>query len=325
MYHLSYHFRSKFNESDAIIFHAFHQGAEQDAEGRHFIPIPKDRNPRQKYIFMTKESPYYTSIYFTHDFPMKDTYNLTMTYHKDSDIQMPYGYIKKIHTSQQLTNKESLWNTNYSANRTKQVLWFVSHSHAPSGRDDYVEELGRFIKVDIFGKAVKKPVVKGAPTEKLYKSYKFFLSFENAICKEYITEKIWNALQMGLIPIVLGGGNYEKLLPPNSFINIANFSSPKHLADYIALLDENEVLYTQYFDWRKNYTIAQNRGSWYPVCDLCQLLYKSHHMITTRDISGLYTYNAACETKDTFFHNISLPLKNIDYFSRSVTSKWIGT
>ena len=34
--------------------------------------------------------------------------------------------------------------------------------------------------------------------------YKFMLTLENAVCPDYITEKLWRALQLGVIPIYLG-------------------------------------------------------------------------------------------------------------------------
>ena len=61
----------------------------------------------------------------------------------------------------------------------------------------------------------------------LYCRFRFYISFENAICKDYITEKTYNALKLNTIPIVLGGVNYTHLLPPGSFINAAKFVSPQ--------------------------------------------------------------------------------------------------
>ena len=37
------------------------------------------------------------------------------------------------------------------------------------------------------------------------KEYKFHLSLENDICKDYITEKAFNALKLNTIPIILSG------------------------------------------------------------------------------------------------------------------------
>jgi hypothetical protein len=39
------------------------------------------------------------------------------------------------------------------------------------------------------------------------KDYKFYLSLENALCKDYITEKFYLALASGVIPIVYGGSS----------------------------------------------------------------------------------------------------------------------
>ena len=43
------------------------------------------------------------------------------------------------------------------------------------------------------------------------------------------------------MPVVLGGANYERFAPPNSYINVADFDSPKHLANYLIYLDQHPV------------------------------------------------------------------------------------
>ena len=101
------------------------------------------------------------------------------------------------------------------------------------------------------------------------KQYRFYISFENAICKDYITEKTYNALRLNTIPIVLGGVNYTAELPRRSFINAALFASPQGtltiiresllkclaLADYLYTLLKNETAYQEYFAWRKDYLV----------------------------------------------------------------------
>merc|ERR1711936_1200194 len=98
-----------------------------------------------------------------------------------------------------------------------------------------------------------------------------YLSLENAICKDYTTEKIFNALRLNTIPIVLGGGNYTKILPPGSFINAADYDSPASLATYLYSVLHNSSLYESYFAWRPHYDIV-SFTSVPDNCSLCELL-----------------------------------------------------
>lgn len=39
--------------------------------------------------------------------------------------------------------------------------------------------------------------------------YKFVIAYENSVCNDYITEKLWRPLTLGVIPIYFGAQNIE--------------------------------------------------------------------------------------------------------------------
>lgn len=53
------------------------------------------------------------------------------------------------------------------------------------------------------------------------KRYKFYLLFENGNCVDYVTDKYWGPpLDLGIVPVVLGGAHYKKIAIPGSYINV---------------------------------------------------------------------------------------------------------
>ena len=103
------------------------------------------------------------------------------------------------------------------------------------------------------------------------RNYRFYITFENAICKDYVTEKVFNSLQLNTIPILLGGANYTKILPPSSFINAGDHESPKELAKFLYNLLRDETQFNSYFHWRPYYNI-QSFMSIPDNCALCDQL-----------------------------------------------------
>ncbi len=95
------------------------------------------------------------------------------------------------------------------------VVYVQSSCDCPSRRDDLVKALARHIRVDSYGaclnnKTMPSRIKKNRVMSErenlltLLGKYKFVLALENAECEDYITEKLWNALEVRkLLPQLL--------------------------------------------------------------------------------------------------------------------------
>ncbi len=75
-----------------------------------------------------------------------------------------------------------------------------------------------------------------------FSNYKFSLCFENCIQKSYITEKIFDSMFAGCIPIYLGCPNIKQEIDPDTFIDMRDFSSYKELYSYLNSMTKKEYL-----------------------------------------------------------------------------------
>ena len=191
--------------------------------------------------------------------------------------------------------------------KTKTIAWFVSNCNASSKREDFVEELREHIDVDIYGQCGPLNCSDGQRDvclNMLSTDYKFYLSLENSFCRDYVTEKLWNALAGNAIPVVYGAVDYSQFAPAESFIDFRDFASAQHLAEHLKYLDGNQTAYEEYFEWRKHYapkppcSAAQRTGdecrltNW---CRLCQMLNDpSLPRKNYQDIECWYTGGGEC-------------------------------
>ncbi|XP_045029527.1 alpha-(1,3)-fucosyltransferase C-like isoform X2 [Daphnia magna] len=246
------------------------------------------RRKHQRFVFLTQESPdAMTTLNVT---TMGNVFNWTMSYKFNSDIQMLYGRIRPRSTAPNNPKdmlqriRETQLPKNYAANKTRLVAWMVSHCETPGQRERYVAQLRKFIPVHIYGacgnfKCPQSSIYRfiSGPEcyAKLESKYKFYLSFENSICNDYVTEKFFEAMNRRLIPIVYGGANYSQFAPVHSYIDALEYS-PEDLANYLKILDANDTLYNEFFWWKDHYEVESHitQMSRHSFCDLCK---KLHH------------------------------------------------
>ena len=190
-----------------------------------------------------------------------------MTYRLDSDIPRPYGWFTDKNSPRQFFPPSSLaWRQptalsearkrKYQHPKPKLVAWIVSNCNTHSNREDYVELLKKHIQVDVFGACGKLKCgrVDDHNSEECNKmlenDYKFYLSFENSFCSGYITEKFYKIMSLNIVPVVMGGADYKARAPPKSYIDVLDFESPKHLAEFLSQLAHNDEEYLSYFWWK---------------------------------------------------------------------------
>eukprot|EP00058_Branchiostoma_floridae_P015848 XP_002601336.1 hypothetical protein BRAFLDRAFT_82754 [Branchiostoma floridae] len=205
----------------------------------------------QHSVWLSTECPNYPSINFE---TYRGVFNWTITYRADSDSLGGWGSLYE--TYQRLKDEGVDPMKDYTEGKKKLAVWFISKCNTQANRIAYATELVKHMHVDVYGGCGKNDVcakwkIKCMP--KVIRQYKFYLAFENMKCKEYITEKFWrNALENDVVPVVLGANrsDYERLAPPHSFIHVDDFTSPKELANYLKMLDQDKDKYNAYFKWK---------------------------------------------------------------------------
>ena len=234
---------------------------------------PKERMQNQVYIMFSDEPPYLAHGKY---FKGPNFYNWTATYKSDSDVYIPFWHFEKKSKVSTVSVKNLLPQLNNRQTRNNsRILWMVSRCYTQGARRKYVNLLVKHVQVDIYG-GCGKPCSNSHCFLHLAKSryYKFYLAFENSACNEYISEKVARAFNAGLVPIVFGAlssKQYFQKLPPNSFIDTRNFSSPEHLAKYLTHLDSHEEEYLSFHAWRLHYRIVMADI----FCSICNALHNT--------------------------------------------------
>lgn len=81
----------------------------------------------------------------------------------------------------------------------------------------------------------------------VYGNHRFALCFENMTGIDgYVTEKIFDCLRAGTVPVYWGGEDVADYVPRDAFVDYREFGSPPALHEYLTSVDESE--YEAYLD-----------------------------------------------------------------------------
>lgn len=237
--------------ADVIVFH--HQELR-----KRLSSLPDKRPSSQHWVWMSLEPPAHLGNLTR----LNGLFNWTMSYRLDADIHVPYGMTVAGGDAR---------GSRPPPNRSCLASWVVSNYQAAQARAAFYQSLKTYIPIEVYGWWNRRPL---SPRRLLptIGNCLFYLSFENSLAKDYISEKLWrNAFEAGVVPVVLGPDRetYEALAPPGSFIHVADFKSPADLAAHIKAVAADRRAYGRYFQWRQTHRIKTYTDWRERLCQIC--------------------------------------------------------
>lgn len=200
-------------------------------------------------------------------------FDLTMSHHQTADVFTAYcqpELLAGLRTPPQPKPPDNL------------VALFVSAPYNASGRFELIAELMQHLDIHSYGARMRnrRLIADSGSRSKLetIAQYKFTLAFENAIAEDYVTEKFFQPLLAGSVPVYLGAPNIDDFAPgEHCFINAADFATAKELAEHLLMLNSNDQAYAEYFTWktrplREQFLRLIETQRTHPFVRLCQRL-----------------------------------------------------
>ena len=160
--------------------------------------LPVKRHESQLYIYVNVES---QARFIRPDFKsLKNFFNLSMTFRLNADIPLLYGEFVQVaqhprsgHDLNMIINNFGAANTQLAgkekgtSENEALVAQLVSNCKTNSGREKIISKLVKLINIDIYGRCGPLKCSKEPKDSSCYdamnKTYKFYLSFENSLCK----------------------------------------------------------------------------------------------------------------------------------------------
>lgn len=239
-----------------------------------FGNMPLPRNPQKViWAFQHEESPK-NEMHFMHEKTL-NLFNYSSTFSRHSDVPFPLHYMISLRL---ITSTKYFVRTEVKNRALKEIspiLYIQSSCVAPTDRDEYVRELMKYQQIDSYGACLNnKPLpdylqeMNGNYINNLYDEsflkfmarYKFVLAIENGVCDDYISEKFWRAIHLGVVPIYFGAPTIRDWLPNNkSALLLDDFLSPELLSARINTLMRDDDRYEEYLQHKTKALISNQR------------------------------------------------------------------
>eukprot|EP00775_Hariotina_reticulata_P009873 gene9873-10031_t len=249
-------------------------------------PRPEGARPDTPVVSVASESPYNYDCLNQPEVMRKA--DIDMSYRSCAQVQAPYYNSHYVGLAQLQADpvpfKEKL----------NAILHISSNCKTNSHREDAVSSLQEqlqqqksSLQLHSYGECARNMGEKelkelaSLGVTKLSRRYKFCLAMENTIEMDYITEKVYHALESGCIPIYYGAPNVNDYIPDAAgIINYSKLRSPAALLKELERLAADESAYSQMLAWRKKslqelapgFQRLYDHTKMDAKCRLCQLL-----------------------------------------------------
>lgn len=161
-------------------------------------------------------------------------FNFKIDYQLDSEVVSAYfGYSENLIRT--IDKKQGIFKPPLSfEDRHKDIhaAWIAKNCKSSSNREQVVHSImNAGIRVDSFGGCMHNKDFPNGYIDseenliKVISRYKFYLSFENSLCRHYYTEKLFRCFEAGVIPILLGHPADVEYFLPHQVIELSYCAS----------------------------------------------------------------------------------------------------
>jgi Glycosyltransferase family 10 (fucosyltransferase) C-term/Fucosyltransferase, N-terminal len=242
--------RGLFDKADAVVFHIPEWPRDRIvAEHPLWWKLLPAKRPGQIWVARSMECEAHYPLLLDQRFMCH--FDLTMSYRLNSDV--PETYLGSANPEGDLV--AALRRAPTRKQQAAPIAAFVSSGFDLSGRKAYLSELARHIPIDFYGRFMNNRRLENdrGRSSKLdaIAGYRFTIAFENARGTDYVTEKFFEPLLVGSVPIYLGASNVSAFAPAtNAFIDTARFIGPAELAVHLGGFMQDETAYNSFFSWK---------------------------------------------------------------------------
>ncbi|MBS0320949.1 MAG: alpha-1,3-fucosyltransferase [Proteobacteria bacterium] len=208
------------------------------------VPGTLHKRPGQRWVAWSMESA--AHVPFLDNPACMRPFDWTMTHRRDADVWVPY----LLHDAATTLRQPPVVH-----DADAPVACFISSPRDHSGRGDYLAALMAHIDIHSHGTQRRNRALAGdggaATKLATIARYPFTLAFENAVERDYVTEKFFQPLTVGSVPVYLGAPNVADFAPgERSYIDTRDFADPAALAAHLRALLADPAAYAAHLAWK---------------------------------------------------------------------------